>query len=633
MREVARRIGAWALWDALLPLLAYALLIGIIAGPVLRALDTLAVIPSPNHPDDSNSTLWFYWWVHRAFWDGRPLLEPDMVCAPKWEPLGRLFGNRVDALSAIPFFSTCSFPRSYNLFIVFALLGSAWAGYGFSRALTHNRIVAWALGALVGLNFHTFWEINNGRPNTAILAWYAVFAGAWLMALRAPGIRRGLLWAVAAGLLGALTVHAYVVTAFFMAIFGLGAALFHLLIPAPGVSRARPLLAGLLTATLGGVFSIPYVHETQVLRDPNIRLESSEHGWRQPRWPWDPVLWRELELWRDLPSRRSGGIPHVAIRSAQERAMPLPYLWGEVGPMGAPASPTLTLMVTMGLLLLVGGRRVWPWAIGAGFFFACSLGPYVTEQVGPPTVYIEASGQKLRTPLWWILVYAQPLSEHIRPYRLFTPAWLCSLGLVVVGLSRLEELLQRRLSRWSPLVVGVLAVFILGLTLGESRYNRGLTLVQEPVPIPEFIYQLRDEPGDFVVVELPPGIGEAGAAWQVVHEKRRSEPFHQTLGLTGGGGQGSAGRIPGGCYELAFLRELLRTPPAPSVAAIERAVELDFRYLLLHRRLISLGYPRGTTEASLVNALNGSFGAPIFRDAELYAWRISVPPAPATAPG
>lgn len=599
------------LLDGLLPLFAYLILVMWGASRLIHQIDSHAVLPSSAQPDDSTSTVWFYWWVYRAWADGRTLLEPDMVCAPGWESLGKLFANRVDALAAVPFFASFPFPRSYNLFILSALTFSAWSGYLFCRTLTRNRLVAGAIGALFVYNLYTFWEINHGRPNTGILAWYALFGAAWVKALVTPG-RAAWGWVVLAGLAAALTVHAYVIVAFFLVFFAVGLALFRVFWPAAGVSRLRPVWAGLLSVGIAAFWVAPYVHETQVLRDPISRISDADPGQRAPLWPWDPTMWQELGRWWETRTPGTGLGPD-AMELAQTRALPLISLIGlGGGPTGSPAGATRPVLLAMVGLVLLGGRRTWPWALGVAFFYLCTLGPYVAEAVGRPPIYVEMDGQRLRTPIWWVLQAAPMLAEYIRPYRVFVVAWLCTVGLFMTGFDGLSTRLARWLPRAAPWLVGLLAIGLAAETIRQGRRIGSFSWVRTAIEVPPFIQDLGENPEDFAIVELPVGLGEGGATWQVVHQKRRAGSFRQVL----------PEQTDRCMSQLPFLRQMTTLPPAPTSEATDQAIAQGFRYVLVRRELLKPSFTMTMGEQKLLAPLTAQFGEPIYEDPLLLVWDI-----------
>lgn len=632
--RLARRL----LLDFLLPLLIFAFAARQMVEVLPQHLDDMLGASTTLEPTDSNGTIWFYWWVHQAYTQGRDLLNPDVICHPGGQNLGSNFPNRIDALFALPFFHLFPFPRSYNLAILAGPVASALAAYACFRRLSERRSLALAGGFFFGFQAYSFAEITAGRPVTGLVVVLPLFLYCWLTALEG---RRWGFWALLAGFAGSLAVQDYIPFALFLLVFAVGSALLRLFWPAEGASRLRPFGVGLITAIFGAFFSAPYVHETLL-----VRLAGPASAMNLRPVPmaelWEPRLWTDLyKFYLKLGEASTHVFFTIENRAevlskVQAAAMPWDWLWhigfGESGKRAFFPPESTLVIVLVGLL---GGRRSWAWLAGALVFWVITLGPYAAETVDLQSQHLLLiGGQKVALPLSWLVHYQPALASFIRAYRASPLFLFCLCGALVSGADRL---LERGRSWAGPNGWRVLSVHAaaLGGTLLLANYTAMMlktahwtALPSSPWHISPFIEKMASDREEYAVAELPIGIGHGSALLQVVHGKQRSEGHHDELARLA-----LHRPPPKECYTLPFLQALWYLGGKDGGATVEEgfrpeaiasAVRAGFRYVLLYPKAYQgmVGRNLGLDQAKVEAELQARLGAPVYQDSEVVVYAL-----------
>ncbi len=608
----AARLGAWlrprapralgALFiDLLVPAAGFAALSVVYNEILVRQIDRLIGTSRVTlMPNDLNGTVWLYWWVHHALSTDAVVQQPDVICWPDGEPLGTNFPNVVDALLAAPFLGHGGFPAGFNAFLLAIPALGALAGYLCLRTLTRHRALAWCAAAFFGFNAYTIFEIRMGRPATALIVMLPLFVAAWTLALRSRG-RRMWIWTVVAGVLAAIAAYHYIPFAIWIGLFAALTAAGRSIFPHRGIRRRQAGIALAVVGLLCVALSFPYLVQT---RSVQLRSEDRSPGaWDEESAGGDGFGASVKRLWRDMRQGRDPAAPRgprggETLERLQRTALPGDFLWRERRlhdrelELGV-AAPLLLLTLVVGL---AAGRRARGWLVCALVFWGLTLGPYVSHQVGNQLEPITLAGTKIATPML-PLAKLVPLAGHfLWPFRAAPMLLLCLVGTLVVGVDvaarRLTDSAVRSgdaLRRMAAilLLVGAMVCAVLALDSWRQRALLSLDYTNwQPHP---FLVELANAPEGTVVIDLPLGLGEGTALYQVVHGRPRpegirgelihhhgnsppafegclSEPFHQALWYAGRTGSTAEQKMAEGF-----------TP-----AAIGQAIRGQLTYILIH---------------------------------------------------
>ncbi|MDP2306945.1 MAG: hypothetical protein Q8P18_13050 [Pseudomonadota bacterium] len=598
--------------DVLLPITTALLLVAAILGPLLPKLDRHAVGGATFlGPWDGNGTMWFHWWVAKAWSEGLPLLRPTvLVCPPGTCELGSSFPNRIDALLAIPFVRTFPLPLSFNLFSLAQPVAATWAGFFALRSIQTSRPLALVGGVLFGFNEMLFGELRSGRVVTALLAPLALTAGCWCHALAARSRVGAAAWGIATGLLGAICVETYAPQAIFIVVLALGIGLFGMLLPADGVGRLRPLAVGALAATVGIVSVAPYLYELLFVR--LVASGSEIDPFTTPIRPWSMALWTRLFAYESTP-----GSPDVAAltRKLLANSMPLLGLWDRTRvPSGfGHISPGLTALLVAAALL--GGARARNWLASSALLWVLMLGPTLCERVNHRTAKaLLWEGYEFSLPMRALVEWAPMSANYLRPYRVFPVFLLALTAAGVLGAQRLTV-------HYPRLRIAFVAVFALLVARDIYEGRPNLNAVAWSVPKP--VAMLAAIPGDFIVAEVPMGAGHATGVAQAVHGKRRTAMSQDSFDLT----CRKEARPPSLTRWSPFLTRLWHLGAWDTVpvrpAEVEDARKLGIRYVLFFRPLYADLWCRDSVAAE--RALRAALGNPISDDGVIALFAVPDP--------
>jgi hypothetical protein len=625
--------------DFLLPVLAYCAIIPWMI-PVLpgQLFESLGAATS-TEPSDSNGTIWFWWWLHYASTHGLDLLNPEVVCAPGGQGLGGNFPNRMDAWLAWPFFALFTLPAAYNLTILFFVVLDSYLGYLFVRRLCNLKIVSWVAGFFFGFNAYTFAEYRGGRPVTGLVACLPLFGMLFLEALeRAPA--RNVpwwLWAGLAGAAGAFAVQSYLPFAIFLLIWGLAAGLCRLVVPAQGVPRWRVLVVGGIIVFSGVVLSLPYLHEVTVVRGVNPaggQVLSS-----QPAAIYELRLYSEL--WTSLKQGQQGPRPAVRANwffSVQSQSQPYFYLWKRyTGEASQRLYFPARILLILAVLALFGRYRGLCWLGASVLVWSITIGPFAATSVEASTLrWVMWEGQRVATPLAWILSAVPSMEVFLRPYRAFPLFLLCIVSAGAIGSGSLASSpLWKKIPHFPEWGArALLGLFWLGLGLFVRSLllsGNWLVLPVNPWKPDPFMVELAENPEKLVIAELPAGIGHGASLLQVYHQKYRSEGHHDELFRVAKGME-----PPRMCYNTAFSKALWYVGQDSSTAeqaveqgfskvALEEVVAQGFRYIVVYtkayRELKKVGAPVSYDRS--IARLKTHFGEPSYQSETLIVFKLT----------
>lgn len=615
--------------DVVLPLALYSLLSAVLSPNLARQLGTLSPADQLPIPSDMNGTVWFYWWLERAWSRGHPFLVSDATCAPAGELLGLNFPSRIDAWLALPFFAWFPLPTSLNLFVLALPVLNAWAGYLFLRTLTSRRLVALAAGSTIGFNAYSNAEVTAGRPVTALFIAAPLFVGAWYRAVGAePAMRprrptagpHPALWGVASGAAAALALHQY-------APLLIGAGLIAVLILLTGqAGLRRVLVATSAAATTGALLGLSYVHEVVVLRTQTPRSIGPETLWRLSP-TWNPSRWLEIATHATPPAGNplppgDGGAPWWS--GVQTESLPWDALWtpGWSSDMRV-AWVAPSLIACWVVLGLVGGRRGRGWLALAVLFWLVTLGPNLSSSTVVHDVqYIELGGQLIPMPTALLLTMVPGLASWFKPYRMFVYVLIAGAAAWVCGIERLASNQPGR----RGVAVEWIGVALAGWALFATARAGGTEPRLFPWRVPTFLEDLASDRADYVIAEVPAGGGHAYGLHQAVHGKRRSEPLHDIS-------MADLGSSPPECLATPLSAALWRVGDPRYSAAVadglgpeaqHDAADSGVRYVFFYPEVWRDG-PRGAGRSATlaIAQLDAALGEPVYTSQSLIAWTVA----------
>ncbi|MBZ0284090.1 MAG: hypothetical protein K8L97_25340 [Anaerolineae bacterium] len=494
--------------------------------PLLTRLTS--AIPGTASDPDVATMVWNVGWVRRALNTGTDLLGTDAVLVPFNSDLRLHTYGLLQGFMAYPFTGILGVVGAYNLILILTLFLN-----GLSLYLLAYNYVQHMLGAVIAavwamMGTPLLFQFTVGRPT---------FGSIWIVCLALLVMSRLLdqpkwLKGVALGglLLAALLTDFQIVlfTALWLSAYGL----YRLWRDRRAILSPRHIL---ILVIAGLVFGIPFF----VIFYPSLSSANTS-GYQQP------VLESMMLYSFRLSDYVTPGI--------------LELVYG------------YELLFSMLLALIMfrwrGAYRFW--LMGAVGILVLALGPYL--QLGET---------RLTLPFAMMSLWS-PMSNFRTPYRLAMPA-LIGLGMVAAYL--LAYLLPRiRSSRWLVLVV----ILAIGGRLVFAIFH-------DPVRVqtyPEYAiyHQLADEPGDFVILEVPFGVrsgldrigrgGEILQYYQDIHQKRLLN--------------GMIARLPASVFQ--FYREHPSLLFLSGELAFSDSFDADFadvlgwssaRYVLVHNRLLS----------------------------------------------
>jgi hypothetical protein len=430
---------------------------------------------------DGLQNVWNIWWVRKAIVD---LHQSPWHTAWLHFPNGTtLLGqtlNPFNGLMGIPLSWVMSPVAVHNSAVLLGFVGGGWTAF----LLTHDATESYWPSLVAGFAF-TFSGYHfahaEGHLQLVSLQWVPLFVLSWIRLLRFPTMARGLLSAIALGLVILCDYYYFgycVAIALIIAAYRAAEQRDALMLlrtryrlPAGAFAVASALTSGLLVGAL--------------LWHASVDPFSGSHP---------PGAYSTDLLAPFIP----GG--HSAYRSLTE------WYWGHLRGNIHESSVYVGLVV----LALAGWgiarwRDAWVrdaplWLLIGLVFFALSLGPALTYR-----------GRSLTGP-WmpyrWLELAIPPLKLSGCPVRMMMPV---SLALSVLAGTGLAAVLRRR----TPWRLAIAALLTAGIV--AELWPRPMTLFQPDVP--GWVHFLRDQPGGGGLLDLSGRDASLALYYQTIHEK------------------------------------------------------------------------------------------------------------------
>lgn len=586
----------------------------------------------PGDGSDDPALAWNLWWVGHALLDLHVSpLSTDFMFYPIGVNLAYFTITLLNGLVAIPLAALFGLIAANNFIVLGYFVLSGVGAYVLAEEVLGQgdppvatpgirRAASFLAGVVFAFAPGKFLFAGFGQFNVLSTAWLPFYAWALMRLVRHPGLKWGF-WAGVFLLLNALAEYTYasfaiVFTGFYL-LYLWFAERGALLSPAGGVRGLRAwlvrwngrLLGGL--AVTAGVFVVgfsPFLYEM-------FHEIAVEGDYMMSGWGFADVFSADL-LGFVVPS-----VLHPALGAW---ASSFTFTYANFATVGY---ATLLLAV----LAAAASKRVRFWAWSALGFAVLMLGPVL--HVGGRYIF-DLDGLLVRVPLPFILLHYIPLIKGNRyPSRYTVMLALC---LAVLAAWAAAWLMQRLAgadrSRWrSWATAGTFAV-LLALVGFDSL---AMPLRLSDLRAPAIYQQLRDEPGDFTVLELPlgwrNGFRISGAQTNVI----MYEQFYQVTSQKRMLG-GNTSRNPELKFDYfvraPFIRSLIAMeesrPLQPGMLEYDRVLApevlrfFNVRYIIVHPP-----YTGGPVESYAAAA------APLtlmYEQENVHAYRVDLPPASAT---
>ena len=542
-------------------------------------------------PSDVNGTLWFYWWTAKAQERGADLINPDVICAPTGQALGSNFPQHIDALLAAPLMAHLPTPQGFNLFVAFIPVLGGWCAYLAARWLGLGRVTGMMVAILFGFNSLSMHEISNGKPPSALVFTIPIFVAAWIRSLTTRG-KASIEWIVIAGVTAGLAIQHYVLYALISAIFAAGALAKFTVYPAPGVSRRRAPIAGLVVVILGVLIASPYL--TQLLSE------------RRP-----------------MPAASSLRITDPSVLREQAESIDVGYLLGVDDKEDLPRRAAFPVILTIAAIVLLpfGGRRHRHWLAGALGFYLLSLGPMAAISVRPEVEWMTIAGRGVPLPTWWLNQIFPFSIQFFHPCRVFPMVVLCMALSVGMGL---EHAFKTSRSAW---VHPILALVVAGLGFFHVKAQGGMTILSAEWEPHSFFQKIAKDPNPGALIEFPVGLGHATAPHQLIHEWKRSESHHDMIAAL------KANQRPEDCLTSSIFDSLWaisrgEASEGPTASEITEARRDGFRYLVVHKAGFDVLRQAGLSvdRERSIQILRSQLGDPLVHDDSLVVFSLEARP-------
>lgn len=611
----------------LIAIAAYAALAVALTWPLAANLTTHV----PGDGSDDPALAWNLWWVKYALLDLHTSpLYTDFMFYPIGVNLAYFTITLLNGLAAIPLQAIFGLIAANNLVVLGYFVLSAVGACLLARDVLEGAEVpagirqaaAFLAGVVFAFAPGRFLFAGFGQFNVLSTAWIPLYVWALLRLVRRPGLKWGA-WAGVFLLFNALAEYTYasfvlIFTAFYLVYLWLAdrAVLFSRSAQSPGLAGWLRrwnwrLIGGLSLA--GAIFAVgfsPFLFE--MFREIAVEGDYMMAGWG----------------FADAFSTDLLGffVPSVLHPLLGDWARQFTFTYTNFATVGA---ATLVLALLAAFL----SRRVRFWAWSALAFALLMLGPVL--HINGRYIF-DLDGLLVRIPLPFILLHYVPLIKGNRyPSRFTVMLALCLAVLAAWGAARLLAWLRGGgAGRGRPLLAAVSFVAILCLVLFDS--------VAVPIRLSDLrapaIYQtLREEPGDFTVLELPLGWRNGFRVTGAQHTAIMYQQFYQATSQKRMLG-GNTSRNPEFKFDYFVRAPLIRSLIAleekrplpiaspPSDVVYDKAIAAEvLRFFGVRYVIIHPPYTGGPLEGYLTGVAPLNL---VYDQENVRAYRVDLPPAP-----
>lgn len=320
---------------------------------------------------DHFGTQWFYWYIEREVRAFEFPAHTDLFFYPWGKDIfGHTGSNVLDGVFAIPFRVLFGNVLGYNLFVLAGLVTNVLAFRLLARDYSDDAVSADAAALFVGFSPYVLFEVLEGRPTQALVAFPILYIRHLLRAVRRPGWRDPAL----AGLLLALTGLMYWYYAAFGGLLALALAAVVLVRPGEGAGGRLAVFARLagtacVALALVAPVALPLVTLSSAGEVPGL-LDVSKWGVYDA-----PPVTREAQeigIFSWQPFKRYAGfyvlgndgyerlLPDAALSSWALWPMLLLALWrpAKLRSDALVAMMAVAMLLAMGPILLVAGTTL-----------------------------------------------------------------------------------------------------------------------------------------------------------------------------------------------------------------------------------------------------------------------------------
>lgn len=532
---------------------------------------------------DFYTNLWFCWYLKQVVASGHLPAHVDLLLYPVSEDFFFAYGHCFVELLSVPLQWVTSLTVAYNLLSLMALGLSGFGAFLLGHYVTGSRGAAVVAGFLFEGSNYLYAELVAGSVEVAFACWLPLYL---LFFLRMQETRRvrdlllaTLMLFLAAGsnwLYGIMLCMVTAVQALWQALRDRD----------PEALRWPALALGLFLLAMSPYLLLMFEHVPA--RGGLVVQEMEAAAVAHARFSdgFEPLARY------DFQNRGTYESLEVYLNSARLPNFMDPRL--AYDPHDSAPSPILWSLALVGAVL--GGRRVLLWTALSLTALLMSLGPFLRMGNLPAHEQMEVT---IRLPFYYLYNHFPLVSMIYRPYRFHVLTVLAMAMLAGVTWA----LVARRIPRkgWAPLALFAGAAFLVNPILMQPL----LAPAGEPLPlastrVPPFYERLRDEPGDFAIMDLPfyglpPSLNQSRYIYfQTVHGKKilstvfiRHDTVERFLGLY---------RANSMVRWIVDAGEGTFSDAPLKAADVDWLVEKGYRYAILHAEF----------DVPTVNLVNGS---------------------------
>ncbi len=460
--------------------------------------------------------MWRFWWMKKMLtevwtsnvsWKYALWVSAVAGCYPE---TGNLFDLEV---MDWPLELMFGYILHHNVKCLLVLTLNGVCGYYLGRQWLRSRASAVACGLVMAISPYCLYEIGIGRVRQAILFPMILYVINLCALWRKPSFAH-MVWT---GFWGAITSAFYLyygMASFFFTIIFIG---WGMVSSAYGRISWKRVLLGLMAGVLALIGTFPFV---------SSYVERSGRGQHLPEMMWgrdfltleeltspniETVLKQNDPLLNSLQRFRSDSLPwQYAFMPRYQRC--LPWVFSLLVLLAWPLSFKRVQVEGKEQDDTCRPSELFPWLLGALFFYLLTLGPYIKSGINGEYIAYETGG--IASPYVLLFKYVPAFARLFSPVRMSGMMLICMGVLAGACTDKLYTLF--RMPRILKVVyVGLVAVIALhGLSVCGA-----LPLPVSRIDIPDYYYRLAKLPR-CCVAEIPFRTGDSLQYYQIAHEQK-----------------------------------------------------------------------------------------------------------------